>query len=92
VSEVLDLEPLKDKFISFGFEAMEADGHDIIKIREVLKTSFSEKLKPKAIIFHTVKGKGFPFAEHNPSWHHKSKITDAEMLAIEDCINIGSGR
>jgi transketolase len=89
VSEVLDLEPLKDKFISFGFEAIETDGHNVEKIREVLNAPFSEKLKPKAIIFHTVKGKGFPFAEHNPSWHHKSKITEVEMLAIEECINLG---
>ena len=30
----------------------------------------------------TVKGKGIPFAEHNPAWHHKSKIDDEEIATL----------
>ena len=30
--------------------------------------------RPSAVICHTVKGKGFPFAEHDPDWHHKSRV------------------
>jgi transketolase len=31
--------------------------------------------RPSAIICNTVKGKGIPFAEHDPEWHHKSKVS-----------------
>jgi transketolase len=36
--------------------------------------------RPTAIICHTVKGKGISFAEHDPNWHHKSKIAN-DVLA-----------
>ena len=38
--------------------------------------------KPTAVICHTVKGKGIPFAENNMAWHHQNKVTaqDAERL------------
>ena len=85
--EVLDLEPLADKWRAFGFETQEIDGHDC----DALRLSFSTPLsstKPTAVICHTVKGKGVPFAENEPTWHHKSRIpTDqiAEMYAaLED--------
>ena len=34
------------------------------------------------IICHTVKGKGVPFTEGNPQWHHKNKVTDDEIQAL----------
>ena len=78
-SEVLDLEPLADKWRAFGFEAVEVDGHDIDALREVLQKPLSAE-KPTAVICHTVKGKGIPFAENEAAWHHKSRIP-AEQIA-----------
>lgn len=77
--EVLDLEPLKDKWKSFGFDVSEVDGHDIKQLLKNLKKFKSHSLnKPSVTICHTIKGKGFKSAENNPYWHHKNSFTDEE--------------
>jgi len=73
-AEIQELEPLLEKWESFGFASVEVDGHDVGQLHEVLdKVPFDGK-RPSAVICHTVKGKGFPFAEHDPDWHHKSRV------------------
>ena len=81
-SEVLDLEPLNDKLVSFGFNVSEVDGHNIDKIKVSLDHFKKLKEKPTAIICHTIKGKGIPIAENNPYWHHKSNISMSEFNNI----------
>ncbi len=73
-SEILELEPLADKWRSFGFAVAEVDGHDVNALRKVLKSVPLDPEKPTAVICHTIKGKGIPFAEEDPEWHHKSSI------------------
>ena len=84
--EVLDLEPFTDKWRAFGFAVEEVDGHSVTALRSVLSRVPLNPKKPSAIICHTVKGKGIPFAEGNPEWHHKSKITDEEVRALLDAL------
>ena len=78
-SEVLDLDPLADKFISFGFEVLEVDGHDVSQIRKTTAKIPTSLDRPTVVICHTIKGKGLPFAEGNPAWHHKSYLSDEEI-------------
>jgi transketolase len=73
--DIQDLEPLVDKWRSFNFAVTEVNGHDVNALREVLQKLPLEQSKPTAIICHTVKGKGFRFAEHNPNWHHKARLS-----------------
>jgi len=68
-SSIMDLKNLKNKFKSFGCEAVEIDGHDIKKIYEVLINKKPNN-KPKVIVANTIKGKGFKLFENNNSWHH----------------------
>lgn len=79
-AEIQDLEPLLDKWLSFGFAATEVDGHDVAALRRVLDGVPLDPQKPTAIVCHTVKGKGIPVAEHEPTWHHKSRIS-ADVIA-----------
>lgn len=72
--EVLDLEPLADKWTSFGFAVEEVDGHDVDKLTSLLEKRPFSPSRPVAIICHTIKGRGIPFAEGNPKWHHQSRI------------------
>ena len=81
-SVVQDLEPLTDKWRAFGFAVHEVDGHDVDQLRHVLSSVPFESDKPSAIICHTVKGRGIAEAEGNPTWHHKSKISDDEVAAM----------
>ena len=85
-ADVLDLEPLIDKFKSFGFVTCEVDGHDVIALEKVFSSLPFETNAPSAIICHTIKGKGFPFAEGNPEWHHKSGMTEADIQQMYDCL------
>ena len=86
VSEVLDPEPMADKWTSFGFTVKEINGHDIKELkRQLSKLPYSNE-KPTAFICHTIKGKGFPFAENDPTWHHKSKLSDDEIQKMYNSI------
>lgn len=71
VNDVLKLEPLTDKFISFGWHVLEIDGHDHTAIFEALSAP-ATLAKPKVIIAHTIKGKGVDFMENQLAWHYKS--------------------
>jgi len=85
--EVLDLEPLTDKWRSFGFEVEEVDGHDVQVLESLVKRLPLNAKKPTAVICHTIKGKGFPFAEGKADWHHKSGLTTKDIQAMYDCLN-----
>ena len=85
VSEIWNLEPLADKWNAFGFDAAEVDGHDIKELRNAM-TPRSGNHRPRAIIAHTVKGRGVLFAEGDPNWHHKSNLTSTEILAIRTAV------
>ncbi len=76
---VVELEPFAEKWRSFGFAAVEVDGHDAGALRGVLRSLPLTPGRPSAIVCHTVKGKGFPFAENDPTWHHKSRVSDSDL-------------
>lgn len=84
--EVLDLEPLADKWKSFGFEVAEVDGHDVNALENLVKLLPLNSQKPTAVICHTIKGKGFPFAEGKAEWHHKSGLKQEEIAAMYECL------
>jgi len=73
-AEILDLEPLAEKWRAFGFGTVEVDGHDVAALRTVLRAAPVAAGRPTAIICHTVKGKGIPFAENDAKWHHKASL------------------
>ena len=85
--DVLDLEPLKKKLISFGFACKEVDGHNIIQLKKTFSKLPFKQMKPSAVICHTIKGKGVSFAEGKPEWHHKSKITKEDIKKMYESIN-----
>ena len=74
--DIQDLEPLGDKWRSFNFEVIEVNGHDVNALRDVINRLPLAPGKPTAIICHTVKGKGIHFAEHDPTWHHKARLSN----------------
>ena len=72
VKDTLDIEPLREKFKSFGWNVNEIDGHDYIQIEKVLLRAKKSKQKPSCIIANTIKGKGISFMENKVEWHYKS--------------------
>lgn len=84
IKNILELEPLRKKMESFGFKVFEINGHSRNEIHSSLKKSLEFKTKPVVIICHTIKGKGIPIMENNPSWHYKSKIKDDELIKLQN--------
>lgn len=83
--EVLALASLRDKWSAFGWEAVEVDGHDIGALVRELTRGTSDIGRPKAIIAHTVKGKGVPFMEDDNNWHYRVP-TAAELEAVAEIL------
>lgn len=78
--DVLALGDLSAKFVSFGFETLEVDGHDEVAIDAAIRQLWElSPGKPKALIARTVKGKGVPFMESDNRWHYTR--LDAKTLA-----------
>jgi transketolase len=75
------MEPLADKWTSFGFQVSECNGHDVGALRDRLRVP-DGVAGPRLIICHTVKGKGIPDAEHNPTWHHKARLSADEFSKL----------
>jgi transketolase len=84
--EIQDLEPLMDKWRAFGFATVEVDGHDVGELRKVFARIPLDNDRPTAVICHTVKGKGIPFAEHDPSWHHKAKLPPETIAKMYEAL------
>jgi transketolase len=80
--EVLDLDPLPEKWKAFGFAVKEVDGHSVTALRQALLETPFEPGKPSIIICHTIKGKGVSFVENNLNWHHKTKISEEEARSL----------
>ena len=85
VSEIWDLEPLAAKWQAFGFDCVEVDGHDVEQLRAAFSLP-SHSAKPRAIIAHTVKGRGIHFAEANPAWHHKASLKPQDIQDLRAAV------
>ena len=81
-SEVLDLEPLVDKWRAFRWEAREIDGHDHAALTGALKVSSGDR--PLVVIARTVKGKGVSFMEDRIEWHYRSPKDDLLAKALAE--------
>ncbi len=92
VKDVMDIEPLVDKFKSFKWNVMEIDGHNMKEIVEAIDKAKAHQGSPTAIIAETVKGKGVDFMEDVAGWHGKppsiEQMHDAlRQLNLEDKID-----
>ena len=82
--EINPIEPLKDKFISFGFNVTETNGNNISSLMEILQKTPTEKNKPHVIIANTIKGAGVSFIENQIAWHHKVPSEIEYDMAIKE--------
>lgn len=76
------MEPLADRWRSFGFAVREIDGHDHRELLEALMGIPIEASRPSCFIANTTKGKGVSFAENNPAWHHG--VPNKEQLELAE--------
>lgn len=75
--EVMRIEPLDEKFRSFGWQVVNIDGHDIEQIQKAFDAARECEEKPTVILAKTIKGKGVSFMENQAKWH-SGVLTEAE--------------
>ncbi|MFH1848722.1 MAG: transketolase [archaeon] len=78
--EVMPLDPVDDKFRSFGWNVVEIDGNNMDEVVKALNTR--AKGRPTAIIANTVPGKGVSFMEHKAEWHGKAPSAEQAQQAL----------
>ena len=78
VKKIMDINPLSDKWRSFGWHVFEVDGHDMEAILDALHKAEKIKGKPSIIICKTIKGKGVSFFENKVEYHGVAP-TDEEL-------------
>lgn len=78
--DIMNVEPVADKFRAFGWNVIETDGHDLRGLRHAFYLAESVQGRPSLILAHTVKGKGVSFMEGQPAWHGRAP-TRAELDA-----------
>ncbi len=69
--EVMALPSLRAKWEAFGWSATELDGHDRVALAETLAQPPDGSGRPRAVVAHTVKGKGVSFMEDDNNWHYR---------------------
>jgi transketolase len=83
-SDVMNLEPFKDKWQSFGWYVIEINGHDINQLINAFRRAKDIKNQPSIIIAHTVKGKGVSFMENNLNFHGNAPNENEIELALKE--------
>lgn len=72
VRDIMNIEPLVEKWQAFGWEAREIDGHDLNEVINAYHWASGVQTGPAVIIARTVKGRGVSFMEHTFAWHGKA--------------------
>lgn len=98
--KIMPLDPLEDKFKSFGFNIIPINGNNIKEILAGFEKAKKSQEKPSVIIAYTVPGKGVSFMEGKYEWHGKTpnkeqaEIALSELQKIEDSLKrkINGGR
>jgi transketolase len=81
--EVMAIEPLRDKWQSFGWEVCECNGNDPESILMALNDADRVKGKPCVILAHTTMGKGVPVIEGDYHWHGKAPSKEEAKAFID---------
>ncbi|MDZ4725469.1 MAG: transketolase [Leptospira sp.] len=82
--EVMKLEPLDQKFKIFGWNVINADGHNMEEIFSAFEKASQHTGSPTLIVFKTVLGKGVSYMENNPKWHGTPPNKEQEALALAE--------
>lgn len=89
IDEIIEPNPLDEKFESFGCHVIKADGHDFDSLEKAFNEAKTVKGQPTVIIAKTVKGKGVSFMENNVLWHGAAPNDEQYKQAMEELEKAG---
>lgn len=82
--DIMNLEPLSQKWQAFGWHTIDIDGHDFNQILAAFQEAEKIKNKPPVIIARTIKGKGVSFMENNAKFHGKAPTPEEAEKALKE--------
>jgi transketolase len=83
-SDVMAIDPIRDKWRAFGWHVIEIDGHDMNAILNAFHEAETTKGKPSLILAHTIKGKGVSFFEGKVQYHGTAPTADELEKALKE--------
>jgi len=86
ISREMALEPLVDKWRSFGWHVAEVDGHDLAAVLDQLRKMQEVQGQPSLLIAHTIKGKGVSFVEQDFTYHGRPILGELAEQAREELL------
>jgi transketolase len=95
VKDVMDIEPIADKWRAFKWNVLEIDGHDHAQILTAIDQAKATRGKPTLVLAHTVKGRGVSFMEHQIAWHGAApnrEQADKALAELRKLNDLTSGR
>ena len=84
ITDVMNIEPIDDKFRSFGWNVIVIDSHSYDAIYDAIEEAKATKGKPTLVLAKSVKGKGVSFMENNPAWHGAAPNQEQFEQAIRE--------
>lgn len=81
---IMPLEALRNKYESFNWNVIEADGHNIKMFTDAIREARAVFEKPTVVIAHTIPGKGVSFMENDFLWHGKTPDKDQAKKALDE--------
>lgn len=84
VESIVSLEPLPDKWRAFGWNVLEADGHDCEALAAAFRAAAETTGRPSVVIAHTIKGKGVSFMENSVEWHSAAVTDEVRERALSE--------
>lgn len=84
VQEIMNPEPIPEKWEAFGWAVREIDGHNMREIVAAYDWAMGVKGKPAAVVAHTIKGKGVSFMESKAHWHGVPPSAEEAARALEE--------
>jgi len=84
VHEIMPIEPVMDKWKSFGWHVIEIDGHDMRQVLNALDAVDEVHGQPKIVVAHTTKGKGVSYMENQSRWHGRAPNDEEYAQALKE--------
>lgn len=84
VPDICNLEPVEEKWRSFGWHVQKIDGHDLRQILAALEIAHHFEVRPHMIIANTTKGKGISYMENRLEWHSRSITEEEYRIALKE--------
>jgi transketolase len=82
--DVMNLEPLNEKWRSFNWNVLECRGNEIAEVVKTLELAKKFRKQPTVVLAHTVKGQGVSFMENNPDFHGKAPNAEEMKKALKE--------